>query len=129
MIMTMVLVDTSVWVAHFRKSNASFESLLVNDQILCHPLVLIELACGSPPAPRYKTLSYIQKLQQATVATTSETLEFIEKHQLQESGCGAIDISLLASTLLSENAQIWTLDKSLDKLAIQLGISYGNKLH
>jgi predicted nucleic acid-binding protein len=129
MIMTMVLVDTSVWVAHFRKSNASFESLLVNDQILCHPLVLIELACGSPPAPRSKTLSYIKKLQQATVATTSETLEFIEKHQLQESGCGAIDISLLASTLLSENAQLWTLDKSLDKLAIQLGISYGNKLH
>ena len=127
--MTMVLVDTSVWVAHFRKSNASFESLLVNDQILCHPLVLIELACGSPPAPRSKTLSYIKKLQQATVATTSETLEFIEKHQLQESGCGAIDISLLASTLLSENAQLWTLDKSLDKLAIQLGISYGNKLH
>lgn len=129
MIMTMVLVDTSVWVAHFRKSNASFESLLVNDQILCHPLVLIELACGSPPAPRSKTLSYIKKLQQATVATTSETLEFIEKHQLQESGCGAIDISLLASALLSENAQLWTLDKSLDKLAIQLGISYGNKLH
>ena len=129
MIMTMVLVDTSVWVAHFRKSNASFESLLVNDQILCHPLVLIELACGSPPAPRSKTLSYIKKLQQATVATTSETLEFIEKHQLQESGCGAIDISLLASTLLSENAQLWTLDKSLDNLAIKLGISYGNKLH
>jgi len=129
MIMTMVLVDTSVWVAHFRKSNASFESLLVNDQILCHPLVLIELACGSPPAPRSKTLSYIKKLQQATVATTSETLEFIEKHQLQESGCGAIDVSLLASTLLSENAQLWTLDKSLEKLAIRLGISYRNKLH
>ena len=129
MIMTMVLVDTSVWVAHFRKSNVSFESLLLNDQILCHPLVLIELACGSPPSPRSNTLSYIKKLQQATVATTAETLAFIEKHQLQESGCGAIDISLLASTLLSENAQIWTLDKSLDKLAIQLGISYGNKLH
>ena len=129
MIMTMVLVDTSVWVAHFRKSNASFESLLVNDQILCHPLVLIELACGSPPSPRSKTLGYIKKLQQAAVATTTEILEFIEKHQLQESGCGAIDVSLLASTLLSENAQLWTLDKSLEKLAIRLGISYRNKLH
>jgi predicted nucleic acid-binding protein len=127
--MTMVLVDTSVWVAHFRKSNASFESLLINDQILCHPLVLIELACGSPPSPRSKTLSYIQKLQRASVATTTEILEFIEKHQLQDSGCGAIDISLLASTLLSENAQLWTLDKSLENLAIRLGISYGNKLH
>lgn len=127
--MTMVLVDTSVWVAHFRKSNTSFESLLINDQILCHPLVLIEIACGSPPAPRSKTLSYIKKLQQAKVATPSETLDFVEKHQLQESGCGAIDVSLLASTLLSENAQLWTFDKSLEKLAIRLGISYSNKLH
>ena len=127
--MTMVLVDTSIWVAHFRKSNPSFESLLINDQILCHPLVIIELACGSPPAPRSKTLSYLKKLRQATIATTSETLDFIEKHQLQESGCGAIDVSLLASTLLSENAQLWTLDKSLEKLAIRLGISYNNKLH
>jgi len=127
--MTMVLVYTSVWVAHFIKSNASFESLLINDQILCHPLVLIELACGSPPSPGSKTLSYIQKLQRASVATTSEILEFIEKHQLQDYGCGAIDISLLASTLLSENARLWTLDKSLENLAIRLGISYGNKLH
>lgn len=127
--MTMVLVDTSVWVAHFRKSNASFVSLLINDQILCHPLVLIELACGSPPASRSKTLSYIKKLQQAKVATSAETLDFVEKHQLQESGCGAIDVSLLASTLLSENARLWTFDKSLEKLAIRLGISYSNKLH
>ncbi|MBU3548673.1 type II toxin-antitoxin system VapC family toxin [Polynucleobacter sp. MG-28-Ekke-A2] len=127
--MTMVLVDTSVWVAHFRKSNVSFEALLLNDQILCHPLIQIELACGSPPSPRSKTLGYIKKLRQATIATPYEILEFIEKHQLQESGCGAIDVSLLTSTLLSENAQLWTLDKSLEKLAIRLGISYGNKLH
>ncbi|MBU3539482.1 type II toxin-antitoxin system VapC family toxin [Polynucleobacter sp. UK-Gri1-W3] len=127
--MTMVLADTSVWVAHFRKSNASFKALLLNDQILCHPLIQIELACGTPPSPRSKTLEYIKKLRQAAIATPYEILEFIEKHQLQESGCGAIDVSLLASTLLSENAQLWTLDKSLEKLAIRLGISYSNKLH
>ncbi|QWE20088.1 PIN domain-containing protein [Polynucleobacter sp. AP-Kolm-20A-A1] len=127
--MTMVLVDTSVWVAHFRKSNTSFESLLVNDQVLCHPLVLMELACGTPPAPREKFLSNLQKLQQATVATTSETLKLIERHKLYESGCGAIDVSLLSSTLLSKNASLWTFDKHLETLASRLGISYGNKLH
>ena len=127
--MTMVLVDTSVWVAHFRKSNVAFETLLANDQILCHPLVLLELACGSPPSPRNKTLGYLKKLQQATVATPDETLEFIEKHQLYESGCGAIDVSLLASTLLSENALLWTLDKQLESLATKLGISYSHRLH
>lgn len=127
--MTMVLVDTSVWIAHFRKSNASFEALLLNDQVLCHPLVLVELACGSPPSPRSKTLGYLKKLQQATVATPNETLEFIEKHQLYESGCGAIDISLLSSTLLSKNALLWTFDKPLENLAMQLRISYDSKLH
>ena len=127
--MTMVLADTSIWVAHFRKSNASFATLLANDQILSHPLVLIELACGSPPAPRSKTLSYIKKLRRAVVATSEETLSLIETHKLNDSGCGAVDVSLLASTLLSENALIWTFDKNLESLASRLGISYTQQLH
>ncbi|ANI99856.1 twitching motility protein PilT [Polynucleobacter wuianus] len=127
--MTMILADTSVWVAHFRKSNPLFISLLTNDRILCHPLVLIELACGSPPSPRLRTISDVKRLQQATVATTEETLQFIEAHKLYESGCGAIDVSLLASTLLSENALIWTFDKHLESLASLLGISYNQQLH
>jgi len=127
--MPMILADTSVWVSHFRKSNASFASLLANDQILCHPLILIELACGSLPSPRSRTLNYLKMLRQATVATTEETMNFIETHKLYDSGCGAIDISLLASTLLSENALIWTLDKQLDLLAVQLGVSYNQQLH
>ena len=127
--MTMVLADTSIWVAHFRKSNASFATLLANDQILSHPLVLIELACGSPPAPRSKTLSYIKKLRRAVVATSEETLSLIETHKLNDSGCGAVDVSLLASTLLSENALIWTFDKNLESLANRLGISYAQQLH
>jgi len=127
--MTMVLADTSVWVSHFRKSNASLISLLVNDQILCHPLILIELACGSPPSPRSRTIGDLKRLQQATVATTEETLQFIELHKLYDSGCGAIDVSLLASVLLSENALIWTFDKDLESLASQLGISYNQQLH
>jgi hypothetical protein len=127
--MTMVLADTSVWVSHFRKSNASLISLLANDQILCHPLILIELACGSPPSPRSRTIGDLKRLQQATVATTEETLQFIELHKLYDSGCGAIDVSLLASVLLSENALIWTFDKDLESLASQLGISYNQQLH
>lgn len=127
--MTMVLADTSVWVSHFRKSNISLTSLLANDRVLCHPLVLIELACGSPPSPRSRTIGDLKRLQQATVATTEETLQFIELHKLYDSGCSAIDISLLASVLLSENALIWTFDKDLESLASQLGISYNQQLH
>lgn len=125
----MVLADTSIWISHFRKSNNVFESLLINDRVLCHPLVLMEIACGSPPSPRNKMIDYLKKLQQATIATTDETLDFIEAHKLYESGCGAIDMSLLASTLLSKNAQIWTLDKNLESLAFKFDIAYNPQLH
>ncbi len=102
---------------------------MLNDQILCHPLVLVEIACGSPPSPRSKTLFYLKGLQQAKVATPNEILEFIEKYKLFESGCGAIDVSLLASTLITENTLLWTLDKHLESLALPLGISYNRQLH
>ena len=127
--MTMVLADTSIWVSHFRKANHSLKTLLINDQILCHPLVLMELACGSPPSSRQRTLNDLKKLRQATIATNDEILQFIEQHQLYESGCGAIDVSLLASTLLSKNALLWTFDKHLESLATQLGISYNPQIH
>ena len=127
--MTMVLADTSIWVSHFRKANHSFNTLLMNDQVLCHPLVLMELACGSPPSPRLKTLNDIKNLQKATIATSDEILQLIEQHHLYESGCGAIDVSLLASTLLSENALIWTFDKHLESLAAKLGISFSPQIH
>jgi predicted nucleic acid-binding protein len=127
--MTMVLADTSVWISHFRKSNPSLQSLLVNDQILCHPLVLLELSCGSPPAPRLTTLSQLKSLRQATIATTEETIDFIEKNKFYDLGCEAVDISLLASTILSKNALLWTFDKNLEALATQLDVAFKENFH
>lgn len=125
----MILVDTSVWVSHFRKSNLSLVYLLTNDQVLCHPLVILEIACGSPPAPRHKTLKYLDKLQTAKTATNREIMTLIDAHHLQDSGCGAIDMSLLASALITENAKIWTQDKNFEALAKWLGVSFTPKLH
>jgi len=125
----MVLVDTSVWVHHFRHSNANLLDLLGNDQVLCHPLVLMEIACGSPPSPRQKTLAYMVKLQMAKSATTLEILNFIESHCLYATGCGAIDSSLLASTLMTPAATLWTLDKKLEVLAKKLGVAFKPHLH
>lgn len=125
----MILVDTSVWVSHFRKSNLSLVYLLTNDQVLCHPLVILEIACGSPPAPRHKTLKYLDKLQTAKTATNREIMTLIDAHHLQDSGCGAIDMSLLASALITENAKIWTQDKNFEALAKRLGVSFTPKLH
>lgn len=55
--MSLVLADTSVWIAHVRKSNPALQAMLSADQVLCHPMVLIEIACGTPPAPRKRTLN------------------------------------------------------------------------
>jgi predicted nucleic acid-binding protein len=121
--MTRVLVDTSLWVGHFRRANPVLQSLLAMDQVLCHPLIVLELACGTPPAPRERTLGDLGMLSQAVVATTEETLALVEKERLYDSGCGAIDVALLASVLLTPDARLWTTDKSLDALAFRLGVA------
>ena len=123
--MSLVLADTSVWIAHFRKPNPGLQTLLSADQVLCHPMVLIEIACGTPPAPRERTLTDLRQLRSAAVASTDETLALIEREQLQDSGCGAIDLLLLGSVLLTSDAVLWTLDKNLRTLAARFDIQFG----
>jgi predicted nucleic acid-binding protein len=119
-----VLVDTSVWVAHFRLANPVLQSLLATDQVLCHPLIIIELACGTPPAPRARTLDDLKKLQQAVIATSDETLWLIENKRCYGTGCGATDVALLASALLTADTQLWTKDKDLAELAARLVVAF-----
>ena len=122
--MSLVLADTSVWIAHFRKPNPILQALLSDDQVICHPMVLIEIACGTPPAPRERTLSDLRQLRSASVANTDETLALIEREQLQDSGCGAIELLLLGSVLLTSDAVLWTLDKDLQALAARFDILF-----
>jgi hypothetical protein len=99
-------------------------SLLENDRVLCHPLIVLELACGTPPAPRERTLSDLRMLRQAKVATTEEVLSLIETKRLYDKGCGAVDIALLASVLVTPNARLWTADRNLEALATRLGVVF-----
>ena len=122
--MSLVLADTSVWVAHFRSVSRVLQSLLAMDQVQCHPLIVLELAFGTLPTPRERTLGHLKKLQQAVVATTDEILALIEKEQLHDSGCGATDMALLASVLLTPDTLLWTIDKNLDTLATRLGVAF-----
>lgn len=122
--MSLVLADTSVWVAHFRRANPVLQSLLADGQVLCHPLIVIELACGTPPAPRERTIANLRTLQQAVVATTAEILALIDTEQFQDSGCGAIDMALLTSARLTPGALLWTLDRNLDALASRSGVAF-----
>jgi predicted nucleic acid-binding protein len=123
-----VLADSSVWVAHFRKANRLLQSLLSMDQVLCHPLIVLELACGTPPSPRDRTLGDLKRLQQSVIATTEERLELIEREQLQDLGCGAVDLSILTSVLLTPDTMLWTVDKNLDALSRRLGVAFSAAL-
>lgn len=99
------------------------------DQVLCHPLIVLEIASGTPPASRERTLGDLKNLQQAVVATTDEILSLIERDQLHDLGCGAVDMALLASALLTPDTLLWTMDKNLDALAARLGVAFSAASH
>jgi len=123
----MILVDTSVWVDHLRKGDAQLIHLLQEDQIVIHPFVIGELACGSLKA-RKKILDLLNSLSPATVATDHETMAFIEVHVIMGRGIGYIDAHLCASAQLS-NAKLWTRDKRLRSMATKMGWSYQKAAH
>jgi predicted nucleic acid-binding protein len=122
--MTGILVDTSVWIAHFRNCNDTLVDLLALDLALSHPMVLTELACGTPPAPRVRTLSDIAMLPQTRQASLSEVRDLIERERLFGLGCGLVDLTLLASTLLTPGSRLWSLDKRLVQLAEQFDVDF-----
>ncbi|MBB3015455.1 type II toxin-antitoxin system VapC family toxin [Cupriavidus alkaliphilus] len=124
-----VLVDTSVWVGHFRQRNDALVRLMEADQVLTHPLVVAELACGTPPAPRAQTLGDIGLLQAVRQATLGEVIALVEREQLYGLGCGLVDVTLLASTLITPGARLWTLDQRLGALSVRFGVGYRPRLH
>ena len=67
-----VLIDTSVWINHFRSANLALVDLIGRDCALTHPMVIAEIACGTPPAPRLQTLANIGLLQACNQASLSQ---------------------------------------------------------
>ena len=111
----MVLVDTSVWVSHFRKAHAGLVSLLNDGEVACHPFIVGELACGNL-RNRTTILTLLQALPMTLLVEHEEVLAFIDNHDLMTKGLGYIDLHLLASAVLS-GLPLWTLDKKLEKAA------------
>ena len=120
----MVLVDTSVWVSHLRDGNTELESLLNDGRVLCHPLIIGELACGNLK-DRAVILSFLQLLPMSVEAEHEEVLSFIENNRLMGKDMGYVDVHLIASAILT-GVPIWTLDKKLAQTADSLHIKYKN---
>ncbi|MEW6324306.1 MAG: type II toxin-antitoxin system VapC family toxin [Nitrospirota bacterium] len=120
----MVLADTSVWVAHLRRGETGLERLLSDGEVLCHPFIIGELACGQL-SNRTEILSLLQSLPLAAQLEHEEVMPFIEDHRLAGKGLGYIDIHLLASARLSQ-ASLWTLDQPLKLSASRLSAGYAD---
>jgi len=117
-----ILVDTSVWVDHLRVGDKALSSLLDAGMVLAHPFVIGELALGNL-RQRGIVLSALSNLPHASVATDAEVLHFIDRHALFGRGIGYVDTHLLAATRLTAGAELWTNDKRLHGVAVQLGLA------
>ena len=124
----MILVDTSVWIDHLRFGESLLSEQLQHAQVVIHPMVLGELACGNLQN-REQLLKLWSALPESVVASHNEVMRIIEQHKLMGRGIGYVDIHLLASAMLTENSGLWTRDKRLARVAKELGISWEEILH
>lgn len=119
----MILVDTSVWVQHFRSGESALFDLLVEGRVVMHPFVIGELALGSL-AQREQTIGDLCALPSIAMVEAEEILAFIAARQLFNLGLGYVDVNLLASALLAETVRLWTLDRRLCEAAKKLGVQH-----
>ena len=118
----MTLVDTFVWIEHFRKGDQTLQDLLSDSKAVVHPFIVGELACGNLKN-RAEILHLLSELPQSIVAEQSEVLKLLESKKLFGTGLGWIDVHLLASALLS-NVTMISYDKAVLEAASRLGIKY-----
>jgi predicted nucleic acid-binding protein len=94
-------------------------------QVVCHPFIIGELACGNLHN-RATVIGLLEALPTALAVGHEEVLAFIVARNLMGKRLGYTDVHLLASALLTA-VPLWTLDKRLDQAAAKLGCRYDPK--
>ena len=119
----MILVDTSVWIDHFRRSDLRLVRLLRGDEAGCHAMVIGELALRSMPA-RSVRMSYLENLHRFPSLQDDEMLHLVESRRLWGRGLSLVDVNLLGAVLVVPGARLWTRDKRLKSMAEELEIAF-----
>jgi hypothetical protein len=114
----MILVDSSIWITHFRHGSRQLEKLLMAAEVMCHPFIIGEFACGNLKN-RNEIISLLRSLPMAPTIEFDEFLFFVDRNQLMGKGIGFVDIHLLASAQLIR-VPLWTADKKLKSAADHL---------
>jgi predicted nucleic acid-binding protein len=117
----MTLVDTSVWVSHFRSNDPELVSLLEEGLAGSHPFVVGELAAGTLK-DRAHTVKYLGDLPVVSLATEVEVLRLVEAQRLWGLGLGWVDLHLLASASIAR-WNLLTADRVMKGVAAKLRIN------
>lgn len=115
------------FLVHFKRLNPDLAGLIHRGVVLSHPLIVGEIACGTPPE-REQLLRDLADLPQSNHISVSEVVDFIERERLYGKGCGLIDVMLLASARVTRATKLWTLDQRQATLADRFGILYAPAL-
>jgi len=105
-----------------RQGERQLEKLLMDAEVMCHPFILGELACGNLKN-RSEIVSLLQALPMTPTIEFDEFLFFVERNQLMGKGVGFVDVHLLASAQLA-GVKLWTADKRLKSAADQLKLAF-----
>ena len=119
----MILVDTSVWIRHSQRPNRVLSEYLETPEILMHPMVLGELACGMFSRRDWRFRVW-QALPRAPLHDHDDVIDWIESERLMGRGIGFIDAHLLYSTLRRPGTRLWTHDKNLERLADEFDVAH-----
>lgn len=119
----MILVDTSVWIDHFRAPEQRLADLIRRRSALIHPYVLSEVMIGNL-SDWHRTVAGLQTLPRTEILKEDDLIAFVAERKLQGSGLGFVDAELLAITQRLEDAKLWTRDKRLMTAAQALGIRW-----
>lgn len=117
----MILVDTSIWIDHLRKTDLKLFNLLQKGEVCIHPFIVGEIACGNL-INRVEIIQLLKALPEVQVASDGEVMQFIENIQLYGKGFGYIDIHLLASSFINK-VSLWTKDKRLSAIYSELNLN------
>jgi predicted nucleic acid-binding protein len=116
--MARILIDTNIWINHFKARHESVIKVLRNEEILIHPLILGELHLGifNNRVERFKILELLTQIETLSMESNEIVFNFINKNNLYGKKIGFIDSHLLYSCLTNK-IKLWTNDKNLNLLA------------
>jgi predicted nucleic acid-binding protein len=116
-----ILVDTSTWIDHFRRSISELVRKLEDGAVVSHPFVVGELALGHLRKAG-AAVDLLGELPALPVAAHNEVLDFVRRHGLPGLGIGWVDAHLLAAAHAA-GVPIWTHDRRLRACAARLGLT------